>query len=89
MQDHSTIHQAFREAGIDINKAEYSITPYSLNTKLSFRFENLADFANFLQMDMHADAKKMQALNELIVKEGINPDAYFYVNFYYPRVAEL
>lgn len=88
-QDYSAIHKAFREAGMDIKKAEYSITPYSLNTKLSFRFENIGNFTDFLQLDLSCDAQKVQALTEAVVKQGINPDAYFYVNFYDSKVAEL
>jgi hypothetical protein len=87
--DTTAIHQAFNDAGLEINKAGYSITPYSLNTKLSFRFDGLKDFISFLELDSTSDAVRIEEINQLIVKEGINPESFFYVNFFNPKVAEL
>ena len=83
------IVQLFKEAGLDVRTAEYSITEYSLNSELSFKFEDLDDLVHFL--DSHGDASKeaKENINAMLVKEGLDPDKPFYVNFYKPKVAEL
>ena len=90
MNDNFTnIIEAFKNAGVDVRTAEFSITEYSLNTDLSFRFENLAEFIGFLDANREASEQEKEALNAMVVKEGVDTDKYFYVNFYKPKVAEL
>jgi hypothetical protein len=79
----------FKKAGLDVRTAEYSITEYSLNTELSFRFENYDDLVSFLDHNGGASDNAKENINAMLVKEGIDPDKYFYVNFYKPKVAEL
>lgn len=83
------IIQAFNKAGIDIPTVEYSITQYSLNTELSFRFENLDEFLLFLNLKSPADDQKINLIKAMIIEEGNDPNNFFYVNFYKPKVAEL
>lgn len=79
----------FKKAGLDVRTAEYSITEYSLNTELSFRFENYDGLISFLDHNGGASDHAKENINAMLVKEGIDPDKYFYVNFYKPKVAEL
>ncbi len=62
---------------------DYKITPYSLNTNLSFKFENLEHFIEFLK---HSKAdtspEKLQVINSTILELGLDPNQFFYVNFY-------
>lgn len=83
------IVQMFKKAGLDVRTAEYNITEYSLNSELSFKFENFDHLIQFL--DSYGDASKeaKENINALLVKEGLDPDKPFYVNFYKPKVAEL
>lgn len=79
----------FKKEGVDIRNAEYNITEYSLNSELSFRFEHVDHLIGFL--DAHGDASQeaKENINALLVKEGLDPDKPFYVNFFKPKVAEL
>ena len=88
-QDINTIREAFKKSGIDINTAEYSITEYSLNTDLSFKFNNLDEFLAFLDFSASDDSGKVQQISARLLEAGVNPDKFFYVNFYKPKVAEL
>lgn len=83
------ITDAFTKAGIEITTAEYSITAYSLNTELSFKFENLDIFLRFLRLDRSKDAQRVETINSLLAESGIDPNSFFFVNFYKPKVAEL
>jgi hypothetical protein len=85
----STIHNAFTKSGIEIATAQYSITEYSLNTDLSFKFSSLADFFAFLEINETGDAGRAEMVKAKIVEAGVNPESFFYVNFYKPKVAEL
>lgn len=82
---------AFEKAGIDISKAEYSITEYSLNTDLSFRFNNRDEFLQFLELDAAKPdgSKKIEAIDAMIMEQNIDPKNFFYVNFYPPKVVEM
>lgn len=84
-----TITEAFRSAGIEVHKAEYSITEYSLNTDLSFRFNNIDEFIEFLNLSGPADEEKVENINTILIEEGIDPKGFFYVNFYQPKVVEM
>lgn len=88
-ENFQTILEAFKNAGIDVGKAEYSITEYSLNTDLSFKFENLDEFLEFLHLTGPADEEKIENVHNALIEEGLNPGDFFYVNFYSPKVAEL
>lgn len=87
--DFETIKAAFREAGIDSKKTEFSITNYSLNTKLSFKFANADELLLFLNLNTSKDDEKVNEINAMIVDAGVDPKSYFYVNFFKPKVAEL
>ncbi|MFP9115733.1 hypothetical protein ACLI1A_17465, partial [Flavobacterium sp. RHBU_3] len=86
--DFEIIRKAFKKAGIH-TKPEYSITPYSLNTSLSFRFENFREFISFLGISPEVDIEKTEQIKHLVNNAGIKEDNFFYVNFYKPKVAEL
>jgi hypothetical protein len=88
-ENFETITKAFAKAGIDIPTAEYSITEYSLNTDLSFKFSNLEEFLSFLTISAHSGEEKIKKISAIVVDAGIDPNSFFYVNFYKPKVAEL
>lgn len=88
-QNITTIKEAFKKSGIDITTAEYSITEYSLNTDLSFKFNNLDEFLAFLDFSASEDSGKVKQISARLIDSSINPDKFFYVNFYKPKVAEL
>lgn len=83
------IKEAFEKEGIDVASAAFSITPYSLNTKLSFKFSNADELLYFLGVSLPGDAARIEHINKLIVDAGLQPDSFFYVNFYTPKIAEL
>lgn len=84
-----TIIVAFKKAGIDIPTVRFSITEYSLNTDLSFKFENLKDFLLFLNLTSPKDDERIDEIQSMFTEAGIDPNRFFYVNFYRPKVAEL
>lgn len=88
-ENFKTIADAFVKAGVEINTADYNLTEYSLNTKLSFRFENLDEFLKFLEVNGREDSKKAEEISTMLINNAINPDSFFYVNFYEHKVAEL
>jgi len=63
---------------------DFNITPYSLNTKLSFKFNNLEDFTTFLKI--HHDpvdlAEKTLVIQTTLMELGLDPKEFFYVNFF-------
>lgn len=81
------ITTAFQKAGIDSNKAEFSITEYSLNTDLSFKFKSFKQLLQFL--DVPAESERAGAIKAMFLDSDVDPDKFFYVNFYSPKVAEL
>ncbi|PZR20062.1 MAG: hypothetical protein DI539_11950 [Flavobacterium psychrophilum] len=83
----NVITDAFHAAGIDSKKVEFSITEYSLNSKLSFKFNNIKELMLFL--DITPVSEKGKAVKAMFVEAGIDPDKFFYVNFFKPKVAEL
>jgi len=83
----NTIHEAFKKSGMEIASAQYSITEYSLNTDLSFKFASLKEFLAFLEIGN--DAGKTELIKAKVLEASVNPDSFFYVNFYKPKVAEL
>ncbi|MFT3794667.1 hypothetical protein [Flavobacterium sp.] len=62
---------------------DFSITPYSLNSKLSFKFDNLEHFIGFLQMHQIAGLDdKTAALQATLNELNLDPNQFFYVNFF-------
>ncbi|MFP9098425.1 hypothetical protein ACLI09_05165 [Flavobacterium sp. RHBU_24] len=84
-----TLKQAFATAGITIKDAGYSITPYSLNTPLSFKFNNLNELLHFLELSPDADTHKTEAINKMVLDAGLDANSFFYVNFFKEKIAEL
>lgn len=73
------------------NKLDFKITQYSLNTDLSFKFLNAEDFVNFLNYSSSEEMTKakIDLINAAILEQGLNPDEFFYVNFYKKEINEL
>lgn len=62
---------------------DFKFTPYSLNTKLSFRFDNLEEFCNFLRESGHdVPEKEHTVIKAALLELGLHPDEFFYVNFF-------
>jgi hypothetical protein len=62
---------------------DFRITPYSLNTKLSFKFDNLQHFIEFLKLSNgHTPAEQLATLNATFIELGLDPNQFFYVNFF-------
>ncbi|WP_159799434.1 hypothetical protein [Flavobacterium sp. MK4S-17] len=90
MKEHfKTILEAFENAGVEVSRAEFSITEYSLNTPLSFKFNDLDELLEFLNLANIANDKRTEAIKNVFAEEGIDHQNFFYVNFYTPKVAEL
>lgn len=81
------ITDAFHVAGIDNRNVEFSITEYSLNSKLSFKFSHINELLQFL--DISATSQKGKTVQAKFVESGVDPEKFFYVNFFKPKVAEL
>ena len=91
MEDFKPVLDALVRAGFhqlpDQNPADgqpfdFKITPYSLNTPLSFRFDNLAHFLAFLQKSGWPTTQTRELLTQSLVEMGIDPEQFFYVNFF-------
>lgn len=64
-------------------RLDFNITPYSLNTSLSFRFDNHNDFTEFLVLsNSAASEERTMMINNAFAEMGLNPDEFFYVNFF-------
>ena len=62
---------------------DFNITPYSLNSKLSFRFGNLDEFTEFIKLTGNSISdSKLQMINAAFIELGINAEEFFYVNFF-------
>jgi len=84
------ISQALTNAGFKTSlenmvgkSLDFKFTPYSLNTSLSFRFENLDEFTEFL-IHSHGETtdEKTALFNTSFLELGLNPKEFFYVNFF-------
>jgi hypothetical protein len=42
-----------------------------------------------LFLDVSAASERGNAIQAMLVEAGVDPEKYFYVNFYKPKVAEL
>ncbi|HLN96616.1 MAG TPA: hypothetical protein VK183_13365 [Flavobacterium sp.] len=61
----------------------YNFTPYSLNNRLSFRFEHVDDFIHFLETSGSAlSADEKDTLRSSLLKAGLDAESFFYVNFF-------
>lgn len=80
---------ALREAGMEMGQAQFSITEYSLKTRLSFKFKHINEFLDFLQLEASHNDEKSDHIKNILIEEGINPENFFYVNFYKTKVTEL
>lgn len=68
---------------------DFNITPYSLNTKLSFRFDNLKHFIEFLNIHNPEDVAEKEALLKVTLTDlGLDADGFFWVNFFGKKIAE-
>ena len=81
------IQQGFHE--LTDKKAEqgkpldFKITAYSLNTPLSFKFDSLDHFIEFLKMhDVNGPEQKFAALVTTFNELSLDPAQFFYVNFF-------
>lgn len=72
-------------------KIDFKITQYSLNTELSFKFLNAEDFVSFLNYSSSEviTEEKIALIQASIIEQGLNPEDFFYVNFYKKEVNEL
>lgn len=61
---------------------DFKITPYSLKTSLSFKFEHLAHFVEFLKRSENISEEKINLLQATFTDLGIDPNDFFYVNFF-------
>jgi hypothetical protein len=61
---------------------DFKITPYSLNTTLSFKFDNLDHFVEFLKLHDSDIDEKIAALQVTMMELGLNPNEFFWVNFF-------
>lgn len=61
---------------------DFKVTPYSLNSKLSFKFDNLAHFLGFLQLSEAYDDERATALKAMMLENGLDVDEFFWVNFF-------
>ena len=67
-------------ADTPIRELDFKITEYNLNTGLSFKFENVSDFKDFLhsQSSTVDEERVDNTLNDL----NIDSNHFFYVNFF-------
>jgi hypothetical protein len=57
---------------------DFKITPYSLNTKLSFRFANLSAFSRFLQLTgEEIDEEKLGMIRSALIELGLKTEEFF------------
>lgn len=68
---------------------DFNITPYSLNTKLSFRFENMEEFTDFLnESGTMLSEEKSTMIHSAFIELGLDPNQFFYVNFFEKGLSE-
>lgn len=61
---------------------DFKITPYSLNQKLSFRFDNFDHFVEFLKGADAYSEKREAVLKATFIELGLKESEFFWVNFY-------
>lgn len=72
-------------------RLDFKITQYSLNTDLSFKFDNWEEFIGFLNLSSleEINEEKEGLIKAMVLEQGLDPDDFFYVNFYKKEVNEL
>lgn len=76
-------HHLPEQASDNNNPFDYRITPYSLNTSLSFKFDTLDHFVEFLKLSgKPISPEKVLLLHTALIELGLNPKEFFYVNFF-------
>ena len=92
----NVIADALKNAGFSTSLEEitgkildFKITPYSLNTKLSFRFGGIDDFTEFINSTGNkiSDAK-LDLINMAFIELNMDSSDFFYVNFFEKGVEE-
>lgn len=84
------IYALLEEEKLPLNDLRFSITPYSLNTKLSFKFNDAADLKDFLgNRENSLSETDAQQIDKMIIDAGLKLETFFYVNFYKEKVTEL
>jgi len=89
-ESYNAIAEALKNAGFSSSLEEatgkvldFKITPYSLNTKLSFRFGNIDEFTEFIKLTGNAITdSKLQLINMAFIELAMDTDDFFYVNFF-------
>ncbi len=89
-ESYNVIADALKNAGFSTTLEEatgkildFKITPYSLNTKLSFRFGGLDDFIEFINSTGNTISKaKLDLINMAFIELSMDPNDFFYVNFF-------
>ena len=75
--------QLTEQVGGEVRALDFKITPYSLNTKLSFKFDNLDHFIEFLKLHDNRDVEKKTAvLQATLFDLGLDVKEFFWVNFF-------
>lgn len=72
------IHNGFSQ----LTEYEYKFTEYSLNSIFSFKFDNLNHFISFLELDAETDTQEITLLEKMFKDLGLDPNSFFYINFY-------
>lgn len=77
-------HDLLPDNGMPGKPLDFNITPYSLNTRLSFKFNNLDDLLSFLHTrhNKSAISAKAPLLQTMFVELGLDTKDFFYVNFF-------
>jgi hypothetical protein len=83
------IYALLEKEQLSVKDLRYSITPYSLNTKLSFKFNDADDLKQFLGGEDTLSETDLQEIDKMILDAGLKPNTFFYVNFYKKKVTEL
>jgi hypothetical protein len=84
------IYALLEKEKLSLRDLRFSITPYSLNTKLSFKFNDVDDLKDFLSGgESTLSETDAQQIDKMIVDAGLKPETFFYVNFYKKKVTEL
>lgn len=61
---------------------DFNITNYSLNSKLSFKFDHLEHFLEFLKMSQPLSQEQQNMIEATLLELNLQPNDFFYVNFF-------
>ncbi|MBF6609310.1 MAG: hypothetical protein ITG00_11345 [Flavobacterium sp.] len=75
-------HQIPSEENSGGKTLDFNITPYSLNTPLSFKFDNLPHFIEFLKMSQKVSDEKIELMRATLQELDLDESKFFYVNFF-------